>query len=1257
MNRIKSATLIIFLGLFSVSCSTLAPLQTWHKPSEIAKMTEPPSDISEAFDILAIEGNDINTARELIKSTPQDFALPTASRQAFISHLSLQHDECLKFTLRILENSPDTVDGLYFLQQLTRQYEDLLYEKDNLIRSLEKSLRKSKTPLIINYLTRLLYRIYDHEGDTEKAEETLERGGWLFQSRHIGPVAPYSYYGLEFSEMVTSTEALQNTKFAGRTRFVKQSDALQTEMVISRDSDAGIHLAESYFKLPLQSEKESLTLIIRSSQGYRIFVDNQEILRRAGESQSKPRLQMANLKLSGGWHRIRIASVAAGNSSVHVSLLKSNGEPLIEKHTFQPHPIPETSRPLAPREFSLLKQFDTLSLSQIVDTKYHLLLKSLISTNPFIHAPEVARSLLRPIQSKASESALFHYSLAKLSQTKNNSKGQQISHLETARRLSNNVPLYVLELVKRTVSNEPEKALNMIMSLEKSSKPSPQITLLKFAIYKLRGWLQFADKTYKQALGGWLAQDNILGALSYFRSRKDVETVRQLEERFINGSGSYAEDAKLRLKQYRGQPAELEPLLKRALASKASSRASYVDLARFYLSQSKPEEAIKVANDYLKKNPDSTEMMRVAISGLQILGDNDKLFKFINTHQDYLSSNLEFEILRASLENRVIGLPHRNSKLAKLLEVDPITIASEPLRKQWQKHGTVRLLDRHVDYVRANGHALSMTHFLTRLMTKEAADKAGEIPIQEGVVRLSLRTIKPSGLSIDAEHHRGKSDFSFASLAPGDTIEDQSVTISEPRSRDGGYQQIFYFQDSAPNLRSEFIVVTPNNMKLEYRSYNGAPKPKIIKEANETIYVWRRDNVPAQKPEPHSVHSREFTPFVVVSHGLTNQSARQQNAGLYYGAFRGSYDITLTAKKLISDDDSAQRKAEKIFSWILQEIKPGNEFSPAETLKNKEGNRFALFAVMLDAVGVKSEIALTRSDFTYQVEPQYPDTRYYNIPLLKIMDGKKTTWARISRRLSWLGKLQPDLQNSSYILASDPQAKPTRFTNTDIANWYSKSRIELSITATGQAIGALHITLPYGIGESLRQPLSVISEKNKAQVLTRWIGSIIQGFDAFDYEFSPPSDNPAQPVSLVIKIASRSLLQVAEGKVMLPRFFDNFIASEMIGTPSLSEYIKLSDRTVPLLFRGLKEDMTVVLKFKSKLGLPSRSPKSWTRKSKWGKFEQSFEWDQKANTATLRRVVDMPHTRISTSDYIEFLDLIHELRLRIRDQLVIDAVL
>ena len=168
------------------------------------------------------------------------------------------------------------------------------------------------------------------------------------------------------------------------------------------------------------------------------------------------------------------------------------------------------------------------------------------------------------------------------------------------------------------------------------------------------------------------------------------------------------------------------------------------------------------------------------------------------------------------------------------------------------------------------------------------------------------------------------------------------------------------------------------------------------------------------------------------------------------------------------------------------------------------------------------------------------------------------------------GKIQPDLQNSSYILASDPKAEAQKFSKSELAQWNSKSRIELSVTATGQAMGALYITLPYGIGESLRQPLSVISEKKQSADSYTLIGSIIQGFDAFDYEFSPPSDNPNEPVTLVIKIASNSLLQISEGKVMLPRFFDNFVASEMIGTPSLSDYIKLSDRRTSLLFRGLR---------------------------------------------------------------------------------------
>ena len=382
-----------------------------------------------------------------------------------------------------------------------------------------------------------------------------------------------------------------------------------------------------------------------------------------------------------------------------MSLLSKDGETVVQQQTYKPYPIREQVNKSIP--ISLTEQFAALSTSQPADSKYHLLLKTLIATNPYIYAPDLVRALIRPVQDNASKSALFHYGLAKLAQTKSNSKGQQLSHLEKARKLSKELPLFVFEIVKRTLSEEPDKALDMIAALEKSSKPPSQVTLLKFAIYKLRGWFQFADETYKKALSGWMAQDNILGALSYFRSRNDVETIRQLEERFVKESGSYADDARLRLEQYRGQSENLEPMLKRAITSKAATLTSFLELAKFYLVRSKPDEAIKIATDYLKRYPDSTEMMRIVISALQATGDHEKLKTFITDHQEYLSSNLDFEVLRASLENRIVGLPSSSSKLAQILELDPIAIASSPLNEEWNRHGTVRLLDRHVDYLQS----------------------------------------------------------------------------------------------------------------------------------------------------------------------------------------------------------------------------------------------------------------------------------------------------------------------------------------------------------------------------------------------------------------------------------------------------------------------------------------------------------------------------------------------------------------------------
>ena len=54
-----------------------------------------PSDFAHAFDVLALEGNDIERAQNLVNPLPTEDVFSARSRRAFLSHLSLQQEAWL----------------------------------------------------------------------------------------------------------------------------------------------------------------------------------------------------------------------------------------------------------------------------------------------------------------------------------------------------------------------------------------------------------------------------------------------------------------------------------------------------------------------------------------------------------------------------------------------------------------------------------------------------------------------------------------------------------------------------------------------------------------------------------------------------------------------------------------------------------------------------------------------------------------------------------------------------------------------------------------------------------------------------------------------------------------------------------------------------------------------------------------------------------------------------------------------------------
>jgi hypothetical protein len=1246
---------VLFVAATS-ACQSTHATKSWLPPANALQHAHHSANPIDSFDLTAVMGNDLERAQRDLDSalakTPDNVGL--LSRRAYLSTLMLDDESWLKDLLMVLRLAPDSHWAQHMLTQLHNRTADLFDHRDKIIVALNHVVTHSESPTSIALATRLSYAISDYDGAAKEAEAALKRGGWLHQGQILGPIAPYLFHSLNNTAVLTQSKPLGPVTFAGTQRTPRKLTKKGTSLPLNHQEQTGLYAVDTYFRLPQSTQTHEIDLQVQSNTRYRVAVDEEEVISRGGQSPLRPRHQVIRLKLSEGWHRIRIVALTSATQSMHVSILDANARPIVTEQSAVPQ---KTAGKNGIEVVGVWPLSDSTFFANRIESyhsKFDHLTAALHALQPWNNDLESARRLIRPIEKAAQDSSIYHLVAARLLEAESSAVGHQLVHLRRSQKLTPKCALALFRLARKTLSDNPDQALLLADQLQSLGANPTKFELIRFAVYKKRNWLVEADKVYRRLLTRWQPSDILLSILTYFRNRRSMPDISNLEALILKQSGNQRLATQTDLALFKGDDSAVAKAYDTALAKPGDRIRDLLRQANHRLARGHTADALAGAKEVLKTRPRSRRALRIVMSALQILGEDKQLDDVIEQSRELHSGDIDFETFVAHREGRLPGLPKPNSRLAELLKIDARAIAQTALEKRWDRHGKVRLLDRHVDYLHKDGRVLSMTHFLTRILTKEAADQVGEIALGRNVIPLELRTLKADGQIVEVERHQGKKDLSYAALAPGDTIENQTARMNGARTRSGGYQQIFYFQDTAPNLRGELFLVVPKGVQVKSISYNGAPEAQIIEDGENEIYMWRSEPLAGLIPEPYSVSSKEYVPFVVVSVGLSETDARVENGALFDGAFASTFDVIHKAESLVSNDDTALQKTTKLYRWVLQEIKEGGAFSPADTLKNKRGNRIGLLKTMLDAVGVKVDLVLARSNRNFSLSPPYPNTKGHGIMILKVNTESESDpiWIRASSKLTWMGKVQPDFRGSTYVNISDPHFKEQRFKDEEIAEWKSHSSLKIRIDKENLARGTLEVQLPAAIGQPLRTSLESVPDKDKTKILSRWIGNIIRGFDATGFEYLTNRDPLIDP-KLRVNVVASNFVHVSGDTLVIPHFFDNLIAAQMIGTPKMSSYIKLSERKTPLQFQGLREEMLVEVSFDGPAGKPKRSPKSWGRNSKWGNYKQSFEWDPEKRAARLLRIVDMPAARITTKEYVDFLDLARELRLRARNQLVI----
>jgi len=183
------------------------------------------------------------------------------------------------------------------------------------------------------------------------------------------------------------------------------------------------------------------------------------------------------------------------------------------------------------------------------------------------------------------------------------------------------------------------------------------------------------------------------------------------------------------------------------------------------------------------------------------------------------------------------------------------------------------VLDEKVDEVQADGTRRSTLHEVFKVITEEgkgyAAVEIGYNAHREKVSIEYARSITPWGkviplsdiavrVSTPYGNYPSYSDyrvltFSLHGVAIGSIIDYKVVVEELSPAMAGAYASTFYFQGYEPTIISRFLVITPEDMDLEYSVRNPLtemkPSPQVSRKDGKKISLWEYRDIPQIIPE------------------------------------------------------------------------------------------------------------------------------------------------------------------------------------------------------------------------------------------------------------------------------------------------------------------------------------------------------------------------------------------------------------------------
>lgn len=1269
MIRTRSPLFLLFLGLSACAHRAgehglLESFEPLPDPALARRLVATEPDPGRASELAWLAANDAPLALEVL-----DRALDTPRpdpglllRRAFISLLQLSTRSAHADLLRVLEVDREGASAeLALAALLDTMPTPPAVEADAIVRVLDRapSLVERPSPVRLFLAARLRAQLLRYlTRATGEALATEERGlfeaaGAVPRLRARGPLAPPALVSLERPSVWELGPAELPRGAHGRDLRIRGG-----QFELGRGQNDGLYVADVYVRVG-GTETIDAQLLIHTLLPVRVRLDGAVVLERLEIERDLPALWVRRVRLEPGWHHLRLAALRRAQSGVALHLVSDSGAPVAAETSAElPLGVPMTGS--TPLERSDPSAEAAARVARALGAP---------PSSPWVRAwlgqeslglarrdLELARRALIPAVRGADRSAIFTLLDARLVQQEGQPRALIDARLRRALELAPEVPSLLYGVAGVTSHEDPERALALVDRLRRAAPDSSAADELAFRIHERRGWNHEAEVALLAAETKNPPPAFLEAAARFFRGQFRLAEAERREDAARAARGLRARRDRVKEALESGDVDQAVARLEASAARASDPTAPWVRVAELELLRGDHDRARRAAERLEVLAPWSSAGPELAATALAAAGSATQAVSRLEHLRAAGFEDVDLEVLCARLEGRSPGEPPTASPLGRRLAYDAPAVARAPVSREFEGFREVRLLDRVVDHVRPTGHVLSLRHALSRLDTKEAADRAGEFRLPERALGLELRTLKSDGRVIEVDEHEGKADLSFSALAPGDSVERKWVMTEDPATALGGYTRFFFFRDDVPTLQTELFVVVPRGTPVRWQSYHGAPAPEVFQSGAEDVYLFSRRNVPGMRLEPASAPYIDYVPFVAVTVGLDEDSVRYAHRARLIGLGRSSYQVRERAQALIAGAQDPARQVELMFRFVATEIRPGPALAASTTLGLGRGNRTVLLHALLREVGIDAELILARGGDEGWPEPPFLDPARFGYLMLRIAlpDRPRPLFADLGGTRSggpmsaWLGLAPARFRGGRYLPTRDPDAAPVTFQDDEVERNESATQVELAVSATGDAEGTITFRFDGGPTATMKDALRRLQEREFRQMLQGLVANTVPGARVSGFE-ALQLDEPLAPLELKVGVTVHQLLSPENGAWVSNQFFSRLTSGVFVGLSPLEQLIQVPRRESPMRLQGAAERLSVTLRLPTGTPEPTERPESFSREEQWGRVAQTSRFE--SSTLRFEREVEFQAGQVAPADYPRFYAFVQDLALRMRNRL------